>query len=152
MSGSIETIQFDQLDTLYEIETAAHLVPWPWPSFCRCFERGYLGRCYRLDGELAGFYWAMVGVDDIQLLNLAVDPAKQNNGIGAALLQDLIVRTEALGKEQLFLEVRESNASAIALYRKYGFCDVGQRVDYYPMPFGGRETAIVMAKQMLNAE
>ena len=50
------------------------------------------------------------------------------------------------GVSRLLLEVRASNAAAIGLYRKYGFIETGRRKNYYPLPEGGYEDAILMEK------
>ncbi len=71
-----------------------------------------------------------------EILNLAVAPAFRRLGIATALL-----RSTLLPGPIYFLEVRESNVVAQALYRKLGFKDIGHRKDYYRHPV---ETAIVM--------
>jgi ribosomal-protein-alanine N-acetyltransferase len=56
-----------------------------------------------------------------------------------------LARTHAV--QVIFLEVRPSNLPALKLYRSAGFCEVGQRRDYYPA-VKGREDALVMAKEL----
>jgi ribosomal-protein-alanine acetyltransferase len=88
-------------------------------------------------GQLAGFLVSRdVGGGEIEVLNLAVDPAFRREGIATALM-------ESVPAEHVFLEVRESNARAIALYEKLGFTEVGRRADYYDDP---AENAIVMRR------
>jgi ribosomal protein S18 acetylase RimI-like enzyme len=71
-----------------------------------------------------------------EILNLAVEPRFRHLGLATCLLQNEI-RSGAI----YFLEVRESNAAARALYVKLGFVEIGRREDYYGNP---TETAIVM--------
>ena len=54
--------------------------------------------------------------------------------------------TSKQGVSRLLLEVRAGNAAAIGLYRKYGFIETGRRKNYYPLPEGGYEDAILMEK------
>ncbi len=71
-----------------------------------------------------------------EILNLAVRTSLRRQGIASALLQD-----ELAHKATYFLEVRESNVAAIALYRRFGFIELSRRHGYYEVPV---ETAIVM--------
>lgn len=88
-------------------------------------------------GQIAGFLVSRdVGGGEIEVLNLAVDPAFRREGIATALMQ-------SVPADHVFLEVRESNASAIALYQQLGFTEVGRRPDYYDDPV---ENAIVMQR------
>jgi ribosomal-protein-alanine N-acetyltransferase len=65
-------------------------------------------------------------------------------GIGEALVQQLTLDLMKLGSRCLTLEVRESNAPAIALYEKLGFRQVGKRPRYYEKP---REDALILRKE-----
>ncbi len=71
-----------------------------------------------------------------EILNLAVRKSFRRVGIASALLQQELAR-----KAIFFLEVRESNLAAQALYRRFGFAEVSRRKGYYQSPI---ETAIVM--------
>jgi ribosomal-protein-alanine N-acetyltransferase len=73
-----------------------------------------------------------------------VAPAQQRRGHGRALLQALIGWTRARGDAALWLEVRQSNGGARALYAASGFDEVGLRRGYYPAPRQQREDAVVM--------
>ena len=78
------------------------------------------------------------------LFNIAVDPDYQRQGLGRALLEHLIDELEKRGVATLWLEVRASNAAAIALYESLGFNEATIRRNYYPTT-DGREDAIIMA-------
>jgi ribosomal-protein-alanine acetyltransferase len=71
-----------------------------------------------------------------EILNIAVTPLFRRMGIAKALLQHELRR-----KAIFYLEVRESNQAAQALYRNLGFTEIGRRSEYYQAP---REGAIVM--------
>ena len=71
-----------------------------------------------------------------EILNLAVRAPFRRLGIASALLRHELAR-----KAIFFLEVRESNVSAQALYRRFGFVEIARRPGYYESPV---ETAIVM--------
>ena len=75
--------------------------------------------------------------DEREILNIAVDPGERRKGVARALLEAVLGR----GKNHWFLEVRESNSSAIKLYESVGFRVISRRKLYYANP---PEPAIVM--------
>ena len=74
----------------------------------------------------------MFVADECTLLYVAVDPARQGNGLGRYLLQDLIRLATQSSVRSIFLEVRESNHVAIGLYSSLDFSCDGRRPNYYP--------------------
>lgn len=92
------------------------------------------------DGALLGYAVLSTVLDEGNLDNIAVAPAYRRQGVADALLSVVT----GFGREhlsRLMLEVRASNAPAIALYEKYGFAAVGRRKNYYDAP---REDAVLM--------
>jgi ribosomal-protein-alanine N-acetyltransferase len=85
------------------------------------------------DGKPAGFSLVRVVADEAELLLLAVDPARQREGIGQALLDEFIAASLAAGAHRLHLEVRDGNP-AVGLYLSSGFAPVGRRRNYYHGP------------------
>ena len=88
-------------------------------------------------------------LDEGDIGNVAVAPEHRRQGIADALLDALCARAAALDLAFLTLEVRASNAPAIALYRKHGFQTVGQRRNYYQKP---DEDALLMTWFRREAE
>jgi ribosomal-protein-alanine N-acetyltransferase len=74
-------------------------------------------------------YWVVA--DEMHLLNLAVHPARRRQGIARALLTEALARVRTQGVVVVWLEVRPSNAAALALYQAFGFEEVGVRPGYY---------------------
>jgi len=97
----------------------------------------------RYAGQQAAFicYWLLEG--ELSILNVAVDPRFRRCGLASVLMRHALEEGAAAGTEQVLLEVRRSNAGAIALYRRFGFVDAGERRRYY----ADGEDALVM---MLN--
>ena len=98
----------------------------------------------RGDGELAGFALIRVITDEAELLLIAVAPAAQHNGIGAALVDDFVDFATARGAHHLHLEVRDGN-DAMSLYERAGFRLAGRRRDYYRGADGARRDALTLA-------
>lgn len=133
----------------YQLECAAHGAPWSKPAFLSCSGRGYRLRGLWIDGKAQGFSICREVAGELTLMNIAVHPELRGKGLGALLLRDIIdYVSDAFLKVHVpvFLEVREGNAAAIALYRKAGFRDIGRRPAYYPPipPANEKETAVVM--------
>ena len=83
----------------------------------------------------------MEAADEGEILNLAVAPAGRRRGLGRALVEAMLEALRTRGIRQVYLEVRESNSSARALYASRGFKEVGRRKAYYRRPV---EDAIVL--------
>lgn len=92
------------------------------------------------NGKLLGFAGGMVVDNDIQILDVAVDPDQRRRGIARKLLAHVSYDAQMLGATTASLEVETENAAAIALYRALGFEQIGCRRDYY----GAGNDALVM--------
>ena len=92
-------------------------------------------------GRVLGYVGLMYVLDDGYISNVAVHPEARRQGIGDALIDALAAKAAELELAFLTLEVRESNAPAIALYAKHGFHPVGKRKNYYDAP---KEDAVLM--------
>jgi ribosomal-protein-alanine N-acetyltransferase len=91
-----------------------------------------------LDGEVAGFLVSrQIGPGEREILNLAVAPSARRKGLARALLAHELHYSPG----EWLLEVRPSNAEALALYQSFGFQQVTVRNNYYAHP---PESAIVM--------
>ena len=81
-----------------------------------------------------------------ELENIVVVSTFRRKGVGTALLNELLTRARAINSESVFLEVRESNQAARALYAKWGFEQAGRRQGYYNNP---PEAAILYRRSLL---
>jgi len=100
----------------------------------------------REKSELVGFCIAMMAPDVAHILVIAVAQAYQRRGHARQLLAQISRSAQARNAEGLLLEVRPSNAAALAFYAHEGFKHIGVRRDYYPAGRGGREHAFVLKK------
>ena len=100
-------------------------------------ERTTLGHVVRADGGRAdaiGFILSHLVKDEAEILTVAVMPVERGRGLARRLLDTHLSRLAALGARQVFLEVEEGNVSALRLYRRAGFREVGRRAGYYRKP------------------
>ncbi len=143
------------LDLLLALEHAAFDRPWPAGAFEQelmlpqaAVWLAFTGPEDQSESELAGYADFWVVEDEVSLLNIAVHPAHRRRGLGGRLLE-LVERVGAeRGGEQVFLEVRASNAAGLALYRGRGYVQVGIRKGYYS---DDKEDAIVMRRVLDDA-
>ncbi len=93
--------------------------------------------------ERAGYADMRIIKGESQIYNIAVAPEFRKQGIGEALLDHMVRKSEELGLSIITLEVRAGNEAAMALYEKMGFRKVGTRPGYYAK---GSEDAVLMDK------
>lgn len=91
--------------------------------------------------ELAGYAIFRRAADEAELLSLAVAPEVRGRGLGRRLAEDGLARVREAGARACYLEVRPTNAPALALYRSLGFREIGRRRRYY----GDGSDALVMS-------
>lgn len=95
------------------------------------------------DGAIQGFIIVRRINDEMEILNLAVDPASRRGGIASRLFMESTAGGEGGGLRRIFLEVRESNSVARAFYASHGFVMSGRRRGYYSDPV---EDALVLVR------
>jgi ribosomal-protein-alanine N-acetyltransferase len=141
----IVPLGFRHLPQVLEIEQRAY--PWPWTEgmFVDSLRNGHLCFCLQQQQQLMGYIIVYVAVGECHVLNVCVDPQHQGLGLGQRLLDYALQAALELGAESAFLEVRVSNAAAIALYERSGFAQVGKRPNYYPAG-DRREDALVYSR------
>lgn len=143
MTVDIRVARSDDLEAVVEIERVAFGDPWTRRMFStHLAQTGGNDFLVAYDaGRIVGYAISQTVVDESELLNIAVDPAQRNRGIGARLLDAMMERCEVRGAADMWLEVRASNADARKLYAGRGFVAAGVRKSYYQAP---REDAMVL--------
>ena len=96
------------------------------------------------DGNVAGYVGSQTVMDETDMMNIAVDERYRRQGIAQMLVEVLVERLKKMDSRCLTLEVRISNAPAIALYEKLGFAQIGKRPNYYRNP---KEDALILRKE-----
>ena len=123
------------------IEQEVFADPWSTQDFRDCVAADALFLVAEVAGEVSGYVVAPDAADEGEILNLAVAPAGRRNGLGRALVEAILGVLKDRDVRHVYLEVRESNAPARALYATQGFREVGRRKAYYRRPV---EDAIVL--------
>lgn len=143
MTGILSPLDVGDLDEVLAIENRVYSFPWTDGNFRDSLRNGDRVCGLRDGSRLIAYFVLMRVVDEMHLLNIAVDPARQGQGHGAVLLRYAVQLATLAGAGSVLLEVRPSNEQALAMYRHFGFQRIGVRRDYYPA-HGGREDAWVL--------
>jgi [ribosomal protein S18]-alanine N-acetyltransferase len=147
---SMRVLTVAMLDAVLAIEVQAYTFPWTRGNFIDSIAAGYLARALVEEGgEIVGYFMAMPGFEEMHLLNVTVASHHQGRGHARRLLAELYALSAGFAASAVWLEVRESNARARALYLCEGFSEAGRRRDYYPAPQGRREDAILMTRSLV---
>jgi [ribosomal protein S18]-alanine N-acetyltransferase len=125
---------------VHAIEQRVFADPWSTLDFRDCVSYA-LFLVAEDQGRIAGYVVALDAADEGEILNLAVAEGGRRRGLGRALVEAIVAALSERGVRQVYLEVRESNAAARALYAAFGFKDVGRRQAYYRRPV---EDAIIL--------
>lgn len=140
----IRLMQASDLAAVSQIESLVQTHPWTKNQFEESIN-SHVSTVIEQDHQVLGFCILQPVVDEANLLLMAIHPSQQGKGLGYQLLDESIALLKN-NPVQIFLEVRESNKAAIALYEKSEFHQIDLRKNYYPKPEGGREHAIIMVK------
>ena len=142
----------DHLESLERLERICFSRPWSRKMLAEELDNqcaAFLVAEDAATGDVLGYAGLLVAADEGYITNVAVFPEQRRRGIAGQLLQVFLNFAEANRLAFLTLEVRASNAPAIALYRKHGFQTVGQRRNYYQKP---DEDALLMTWFRREAE
>lgn len=144
-SLSLQPMTVSHLEAVVALEQQAYAFPWSRGNFIDSLAAGYMAEVLLEGARVIAYYVAMHGVQETHLLNITVEPGRWGEGHGRRLLDRVVSRSQAMHAETLWLEVRQSNVRARAVYERYGFVQVGTRRGYYPAPQEQREDAMVMS-------
>ena len=134
------------ISQIAEIEKLCFSDPWSENSIASELDNRLSFWLVALDGDtVAGYIGSQSVLDEADMMNVAVHPDHRRQGIGRDLVLALSDALREKGIKGLMLEVRMSNAPAIALYEKLGFAQVGLRPNYYRNP---KEDALIMRKKL----
>jgi len=141
--ATVRRLQAGDLPQVMEIEAEAHpwAAKWTPDSYLPAADSAMCSWVAERAGRVAGFVLARFAGGEMELLNLAVAKTLRRTGAGAALVAAALAEGEVRGAAQAFLEVRESNAAALAFYAALGFALAGRRPRYYQDP---EEDALIL--------
>lgn len=134
----------DDATAISEMENEIFSDPWSQKDIFSyiCSETGM---CFTAldDGKVIGYIIGRKIPPEGEIYRIAVHPDRRQRGVGYRLLSYGLKTELGSGVESVFLEVRSKNTAARALYKAYGFSEIGVRRNYYQNP---SDDAIVMIK------
>ena len=129
-----------------ELEKLCFSAPWSANSIAHELTTDYsFWLVAENDGTVVGYIGSQIAFPEADVMNVAVRPEYRRRGVGQILVEALSTHLRNIDCESLTLEVRASNAPAIALYEKLGFAQVGRRPGYYRNP---KEDALILRKEL----
>ena len=140
MNIVIEKAKACNLQEIADIEKEIFSTPWSLKNITDTFKNEnnwfFVGKDLE-SGEIVGHICLETVLDEGILTSIAVKEKYRNKGIAKKLMDSFIDEAKNRNIAFINLEVRASNAPAIALYEKYGFEKVGTRKNYYSKPTEG---------------
>lgn len=141
----LEKMHPSHVAQIAELEKICFSDPWSERSIASELDNKLAFWLVATEGErVAGYIGSQTVMDETDMMNVAVHPDFRRRGIAEALVNGLVDALKTQGSHCLTLEVRTSNAPAIALYEKLGFSEIGRRKNYYRNP---REDALILRKE-----
>ena len=146
----IVEMKLADIHDLMEIERLSFPTPWSKDLFVKeyhsRFSKVFLVQSRHLNKQkVLGYICLWFVFDEVHILNLACHPHFRRQNVATALIEHCLRLFCDSGTKKVFLEVRESNHAARALYTKFGFKPIGLRKGYYT---DTREDAIVMFREV----
>ncbi|MEX2494463.1 MAG: ribosomal protein S18-alanine N-acetyltransferase [Woeseia sp.] len=137
------TMIHDDLPQVSDIERRSYDFPWSHGVFRDCLLAGYSCIVLEQGDSVAGYGILSIAAGEAHVLNVCVDPDFRRMGFGDRLLDEMLLRAQAAGVREVFLEVRPSNVNALSLYRKKGFRQIANRQAYYQARHGREDAAVL---------
>jgi ribosomal-protein-alanine N-acetyltransferase len=152
----VRRLTLDDLAAAKDVEMASFDAGWPPTAFENELRHNGVARYVILERARADGAWEAIGFaglwlqfDEAHIVTIAVLPAERRNGYGRVLVHALVRVAAFYAMSDATLEVRRSNEAARALYRRYGFWEVGERKRYYA---DNGEDAVIMTTEPLQGE
>lgn len=136
---------------LAKAHASAFDAPWPPEAFAGLMATPGVFALAAIDWEPIGLILMRAIAGEAEVLTLAVEPAHRRRGVARALLEAGLAQAALAGAEEAFLEVAADNLAALALYRRAGFEQAGQRGGYYSRPGGQTVDALVLRRTLNRA-
>ena len=145
----IREMKREDCQEVWNLQKQCFSIPWSMESLESMFRtKGYTSLIALDDQRIIGYVGMKAVFDEADITNVAVDLSERRQGIGKALIKELLIIADQQKLNRIFLEVRMSNEAAIRLYERVGFKKIDCRKNYYEKP---REDAWIMVWENTNS-
>ena len=138
---TVERLTAAQLSSVAELEKLCFSEPWSENALALLLTDAAIGAVCLMDDRVVAYGGMLLAPGEGQILNIATHPLARRQGAARAVIDYLLTEAKAAACTSVVLEVRASNAAAIALYTSHGFAAAGIRKRFYRNP---TEDAFVM--------
>jgi ribosomal-protein-alanine N-acetyltransferase len=151
MSLHIRKMTLEDIPVVVQLDQISFSLPWPERSFRFELTDNPASRCWvaEVEGRVVGMVVGWLLVDEMHIATIATHPDHRRRGVASKLLIHILMQAMGEGAHSSFLEVRESNAAAQELYRRFGYEVTGRRKRYYR---DNDEDAILMNLSSLSRD
>jgi [ribosomal protein S18]-alanine N-acetyltransferase len=145
----LRDMRLDDLDQVVELDRRSFPLPWSLSSYRYEIMHSKISRCWVVEANqthspiIAAVMVFYHIVDEVHIATIAVDEHFRRSGIASSLIDELLGYSRLHKAQRVFLEVRQSNLAAQALYLKHGFVFNGIRKGYYS---DNHEDALLMER------
>jgi ribosomal-protein-alanine N-acetyltransferase len=145
----IRRMRLEDIPAVHAIDVLSFSMPWPERSYQFEINENPVARAWvaEKDGRVVAMLVLWLIVDEAHVATIASLPDYRRKGIGEQILIAALAAARSEGARRAFLEVREGNQAAQAMYRKYGFEVTGRRPRYYK---DNNEDALLMTREKLE--
>lgn len=151
MNLVIRKMTLDDISAVVDLDQKSFSLPWPERSFRYELTDNPASHCWvaELEERVVGMVVVWLIASEAHVATLATHPDFRRRGIAERLLSHALQQLKRKGARSSFLEVRDSNRAAQAMYRKFGYIETGRRPRYYR---DNDEDAILMSLDSLEVE
>ncbi len=150
MTITIRKMELEDLPEVIQIDRMSFSLPWPEQTYRFEVSANRMARCLVAETDekkIVAMIVSWLVVDELHIATIATHADHRRQGVGSRLLMAALVDARERGMRRAFLEVRRSNETAQAMYRKFGFQVTGIRPKYYR---DNNEDAILMTLDPLE--
>ncbi|HCT62476.1 MAG TPA: ribosomal-protein-alanine N-acetyltransferase [Erysipelotrichaceae bacterium] len=142
----IQRMEVGDLDRIVDLERLCFSSPWSKDDFLYELNENPFGYyvVLKVENRILAYLGLWMDEERAQITTIGVDPAHRGKGYAKALMEHMLEVCSSRGVKMYSLEVRVSNRSAISLYKRFGFIQVGIRKAYYQ---DNHEDAYLMIKE-----
>jgi ribosomal-protein-alanine N-acetyltransferase len=142
----IERMTLADIPEVVKIERESFSDPWEVESFLLDLKnKNAYPLVAKIEGKVIGYTSLWIVEDEMDIANIAVAPEQRSQGMGKKLMQHILDLAKEKKCKKVSLDVRESNSSALKLYKSFGFEKKGRRKKYYQNP---PEDALILIKEL----